>query len=270
MTEATEALKRGRKGSYVMDTKKKIYVLVLIWAAVFVQILITKGINRESRMVAQVMSDGIENVTAAEVKLYAAYGEESMDAGKRETLVKKLGGKLGITSGYEVVQKEDGDAASTALVKKGANGDTTIRLISMQETSADGKDRQENYLMTELVLKNQSTEDIYSCKEMLEQLYEGLGMEASSNIYLCSQEKGRMTEEEIEQATQDFLSTMHAKKRKTIELDNTSCIYGYSDNINEYVYQDDERVNVNIAFSYDEDEDITYIHRAIPFIDKSF
>ena len=262
--------KRGWKGSYFMDTKKKIYVVVLIWAAVIVQILITKGINRESRMVTQVMSDGVENVTAAEVKLYAAYGDENMDAGTRETLVKKLGGELGITSGYEIVQKEDGGNASTVFVKKGANGDTTIRLISMQQTSADGKEKQENYLMTELALKNQSTEQIYRCKEMLTQLYEKLGMEPSSNIYLCSQEKGRLTEDEIEQATQEFLSDMHAKKRKTIELDNTICIYGYSDNVNEYVYQDDERVNVNIAFSYDEEEDITYIHRAIPFIDKSF
>ncbi len=253
-----------------MDTKKKIYVVVLIWAAVFLQIWITKGINRESRMVTQVMSEGVENVTAAEVKLYADYGEDKMDAVTRETLVKKLGAELGITSGYEIVQKEDGGTASTAFVKKGENGDTTIRLISMQETGADGTDRQENYLMTELVLKNQSTEKIYQCKEMLEKLYEKLGMNASSNLYLCSQEKGRMTAEEIEQVTQKFLTDMHAKKRKTIELDNTICIYGYSDNVAEYVYQDDERVNVNIAFSYDEDEDITYIHRAIPFIDKSF
>ncbi len=29
-------------------------------------------------MVTQVMSDGVENVTAAEVKLYAHYGDETM------------------------------------------------------------------------------------------------------------------------------------------------------------------------------------------------
>lgn len=38
----------------------------------------------------------------------------------------------------------------------------------------------------------------------------------------------------------------------------------------EYVYQNDYKVNVNIAFTYDEAEDITYIHRGLPFIDKSF
>ena len=33
------------------------------------------------------------------------------------------------------------------------------------------------------------------------------------------------------------------------------CIYGYSDNVPEYVYQNDHKVNVNIAFTYDEAED---------------
>lgn len=50
-----------------MSTKKKLYIVVLIWAAVALQIFITKRIDRESQMVTQVMSDGVENVTAAEV-----------------------------------------------------------------------------------------------------------------------------------------------------------------------------------------------------------
>ena len=79
-----------------------------------------------------------------------------------------------------------------------------------------------------------------------------------------------MTEDEMQKATADFFDTMHAKKRNEIELQDTLCIYGYSDNVPEYVYQNDHKVNVNIAFTYDQAEDITYIHRGLPFIDKSF
>ena len=61
-----------------MSTKKKLYIVVLIWAAVALQIFITKRIDRESQMVTQVMSDGVENVTVAEVKLYAHYGDETV------------------------------------------------------------------------------------------------------------------------------------------------------------------------------------------------
>ena len=215
-----------------MSTKKKLYIVVLIWAAVALQIFITKRIDRESQMVTQVMSDGVENVTAAEVKLYAHYGDETMTEAAREKILQRVGEKLGIISGYDIITSTEGENTSTTFVKKGENGDTTIRLISMEQTNADGSTIQENYLMTEIALKNQSTENIYRCKEQLDQIY--------------------------------------TKKRNEIELQDTLCIYGYSDNVPEYVYQNDHKVNVNIAFTYDEAEDITYIHRGLPFIDKSF
>ena len=266
MRSCGNTLKRGR----TMNTKKKLYIVVLIWAAVALQIFITKRIDRESQMVTQVMSDGVENVTAAEVKLYANYGDETMTEAAREKILQRVGEKLGIISGYDIVTGTEGENTSTTFLKKGENGDTTIRLISMEQTNADGSTTQENYLMTEIALKNQSTENIYRCKEQLDQIYEDLGLSGSSNLYLCSQEKGRMTEDEMQKATADFFDTMHAKKRNEIELQDTLCIYGYSDNVPEYVYQNDHKVNVNIAFTYDEAEDITYIHRGLPFIDKSF
>lgn len=266
MPDRGNTLKRGR----AMNTKKKLYIVVLIWAAVALQIFITKRIDRESQMVTQVMSDGVENVTAAEVKLYAHYGDEPMTGDAREKILQRVGEKLGIVSGYDIIAGIEGENTSTTFVKKGENGDTTIRLISMEQTNADGSTTQENYLMTEIALKNQSTENIYRCKEQLDQIYADLGLSGSSNLYLCSQEKGRMTEDEMKKATADFFETMHAKKRNEIELQDTLCIYGYSDNVPEYVYQNDHKVNVNIAFTYDEAEDITYIHRGLPFIDKSF
>lgn len=266
MPDRGNTLKRGR----AMNMKKKLYIVVLIWAAVALQIFITKRIDRESQMVTQVMSDGVENVTAAEVKLYAHYGDEPMTGAAREKILQRVGEKLGIVSGYDIIAGIEGENISTTFVKKGENGDTTIRLISMEQTNADGSTTQENYLMTEIALKNQSTENIYRCKEQLDQIYADLGLSGSSNLYLCSQEKGRMTEDEMKKATADFFETMHAKKRNEIELQDTLCIYGYSDNIPEYVYQNDHKVNVNIAFTYDEAEDITYIHRGLPFIDKSF
>ena len=141
-----------------MSTKKKLYIVVLIWAAVALQIFITKRIDRESQMVTQVMSDGVENVTAAEVKLYAHYGDETMTEAARQKILQRVGEKLGIISGYDIITSTEGENTSTTFVKKGENGDTTIRLISMEQTNADGSTTQENYLMTEIALKNQSKE----------------------------------------------------------------------------------------------------------------
>lgn len=253
-----------------MDTKKKLTILVLIWAAVLVQLVITKGINREQQMIVSVMSEESSGITDAEVKVYALYGNEPLSENSRTKIVTQIAKKLGVTSDYDIRQLKTSHQENTTLEKTGANADTTIRLLSTSSVDASGQTIHEQYLMTQLTFKNQSSQAIYDYKTKIEQIYKDLGMETSTNLYLCSQEKGRMSEDEIESATNDFLSRMHARIVKEMDFENTHCLYGYTDTISEYVYQNDEKVNVNIAFSYDEEEDITYIHRAIPFIDRSF
>ena len=76
--------------------------------------------------------------------------------------------------------------------------------------------------------------------------------------------------DEMEVAVEDFLRGMGARAVAEYEIEGAYMTYGYSDDIDEYVYQDDEKVNVNIAFSYDEAEDVTRIYWGIPFVDKSF
>ena len=67
-----------------------------------------------------------------------------------------------------------------------------------------------------------------------------------------------------------FLENMDAKVVEQVEFDNTFLMYGYSKNIDEYVFQNEDKINVNIAFDYDQLEDVTYIHMGVPFVDRSF
>lgn len=172
-----------------MSTKKKLYIVVLIWAAVALQIFITKRIDRESQMVTQVMSDGVENVTAAEVKLYAHYGDETMTEAAREKILQRVGEKLGIISGYDIITSTEGENTSTTFVKR-------VKWRYDNPVDFDGTDKRRWFDHTgELsddrdCIENQSTENIYRCKEQLDQIYTDLGLSGSSNLYLCSQEKG--------------------------------------------------------------------------------
>lgn len=253
-----------------MNTKSKIYVLVLIWVAVLIQLFINASVNREEKMVEQAMSTGVENLTESCVKAYAFYGNEELSPETKETMGKRLAESLGIVSGYEITHKQDGENETTRLVKLGANGDTEIKIISLCSTDEYGQSVQENYIMVEIALKQAACSAVYDYKEQLKELYEGLGMEANTNIYLCTQVKGELTQSEKDAQIEEFMEEMDAKQIQYDTFDDVVCVYGYSRNIDEFVYQGANRVNVNIAFTYDEADDITYVHRAVPFVDRSF
>lgn len=254
----------------MMNTKSKIYVLVLIWAAALIQLFINASVNREEKLVEQAMSLGVENLTESQVKAYAFYGNETLSSELKETMAKRLASELGIVSGYEITHRQDGEHEITELAKQGAKGDTEIKIITLSTVDEYGQTLLENYIMIQIDLKQDAGTAVYDYKEKLSELYAGLGMSANTNIYLCSQVKGKMTEGEMEDQIGTFMEEMDARQVQYDTFDDVVCVYGYSRNIDEFVYQDSHRVNVNIAFSYDAEDDVTYIHRAVPFVDRSF
>lgn len=253
-----------------MSKKSRIYVIVLIWAAALLQLFINSAINREEKMVEQVMSQGVDNLMEGSVKAYSYYGKQVLSPEAKELIAKNIAAELGVTGGYEISHRSEGEGNTTVLSKCGQQGDTKIKVISLVEEDEYGQKLMENYIMVEIVLKGSNGSAAYTYKEIVDDLYEGLGMEPNTNIYLLSQYPGELTESEIDRETKDFLEIMDAVEVETVEFEGVTTIYGYSNGIEEYVYQGDNRVNVNIAFSYDEEQDVTYIHRAVPFIDRSF
>lgn len=253
-----------------MNKKTKIYLLVLIWAAVLLQLFINASINREEKMVEQVMSEGVSSISEGSVRAYSYYGNDELDAGARRVMAVNLAGKLGIESGYEINERSEKRSSVTELKKYGEQGDTIIKIITLDEHDDYGQPIKENYIMIDIILKKAAGFATYEYKNVLNELYKDLGMKASTNVYVCTQMKGRLSEDELQRETDNFLEDMNAVSVCKVEFDDVICIYGYSKNIDEYVYQDSNKVNVNIAFSYDSVEDITYVHRAVPFIDKSF
>ena len=250
-----------------MNKRTKIYLVILIWSATLLQLFINSSINREKGMVTSVFAEEGDNVICGSVKAYGYYSDKKLSEEKRRGIARKLARDIGITGGYELETKTDEENETTVLTKKGQQGDTTIKIITLVNSE---KNVVEDYILMEIDLKNTAAGSVYELKEKIEEIYDGIGVNAGTNIYLKSQLPGKLSEVEIDSRTQEFLESVKAKEIKTVEFDSTVCVYGYSRSISNFVYQNNDRVNVNIAFTYDEEENVTYVHRAIPFVDKSF
>ena len=138
-----------------MNKRTKIYVLVLIWAAILLQLFINSSIDREKKMVEQVMSEDISNLSEGTVKAYAFYGNEELSEGIRESMAKNLAKELGVTSGYSIISKKDGVANSetTTLSKYGEQADTVIKIITLRTMDKYEQESIEDYIMVEINLK---------------------------------------------------------------------------------------------------------------------
>ncbi len=253
-----------------MNKKTKIYVIVLIWGAVLLQFFVNGSINREKQMVEEAISSGAYGLSDGSANCYGFYGYEELNDHSRELMASRIAAKLGITSGYRIEHKQDGNNSTTTLTKNGQNGDTCIKIISLSTADGESATSHENYISTDIKLKGDAAKEIYNYKKYIKELYKGLGIDPVTNIYICNEVKGRVDEEYAGEIISEFMDLMDADVIDTYDIDGTLCVYGYSDGIDDYVYQNDSRVNVNIAIDYNEQTDTTYIHKAVPFVDKSF
>ena len=253
-----------------MNKITKIYVVVLIWGAALLQLFFNSSIDREEKMVEQVMSQGVSNLKESRVKAYSYYGGESLSTEAKSAMVKALAREIGVVSGYSISEKDEGNNSTLMLEKSGKYGDTEIKIITLNSVDKNGQSIEENYIMMELLLKGEAGKQASAYKDQVEEIYMSLGMEPNTNIYMSNQRPGRMSQVEQEQEIEEFLKDMDATEIERAEFDGVLTVYGYSNNIEQYVFQGEEKVNVNMAITYDEEQMVTYIHRAVPFIDRSF
>lgn len=257
-----------------MNTKTKVYVLLLVWGVVILQFMVNRSIDREEVLVEQVLSEGVDSIRQSSVRAFAMYGNDEMAESVKETIVKKVAKMLGIEAGYVISSsvEETGQTTSkiTRLTKQGEQGDTEVKVITVYKQDAYEQEKIEQYLMVEIDLKEQAGVAVTGMKSEITEIYNDLGMEPSINMHMTSQKKGRLTEEEMNAEIDSFFEELNAKHVSYDEFQNTVMAYGYSKDIDDFVYQGKEKVNIQIAFSYDEENDVTILHTAVPFIDGTF
>jgi hypothetical protein len=261
-----EELGKSFKEFCDMSKGMRIYLVCLVWVAALVQLYINSKVDYEKNMVQEAIATETGELCQGSVTAYGYYGDVTMTEEKRNMIAEKLAAQLGVMEDYALSVRSTEDGELSVLEKTGEQADTKIKVISLNTG--------ETYLHTQIDFKGTACSAAYEYKKLLAELYGDIGVDATTNLYLASQRKGQLDEDEIQIITDDFLESLDAGQVLEIGPEDgiagTTLVYGYSRAIDEYVYQNDEKVNVNIAITYDETEDVTYIHRGVPFVDKSF
>lgn len=257
-----------------MNTRTKIYVILLVWGAAILQLMVNETVNREEVLVDQVLSEGVETIQNSSLKAFGLYSNEKIAEGTKETIVKRVANYLGVNTGYTIVVSAEEDGATisktTRLSKKGEQGDTEVKLITVYNQDSYKQETIEQYLFVEIDLHSRASSSTTAVKKQLCDIYEDLGMEPSINMHMTSEKTGRLTQEEMDAEIDLLFDELNANSVSYDEFQDTIIAYGYSKDLDDYVYQGKEKVNVQIAFSYDEKNDITIMHTAVPFIDGTF
>lgn len=258
-----------RLGAFFM--KKRILTgLAIVWTVLLIQVGITYFAVREPDAREAFGTLEITGV-GSYIDAYGYYGDVYLTEETRRQMLVNLAKELGITEGYEVTASEGDSYSKLSLGKMGKGSTTGIDLVSYEGTNQEGEATHEQYILINLRLEDQGKE-IGTYKNRVEQIYRNIGIEPVLGYGIQGTMLRKTDENTREDIAKGLFGEMNAAYVTKVSGDagQYESIYGYSRDIKRYVYQNGEKINVNVVFTYDEEGDRTNIYLAVPFLNESY
>lgn len=185
-------------------------------------------------------------------------------SGDRRLVLKKQMDKLDFHGSYQVSERvRDGQLIEYIELEQDAFT-AIVEIIS-------GDDTGNVYGYTELIIPEHQMKDIFSYKSELESLYKRLGAENTQTILKFEGEyPGQLSGERRSREAQRLFHSLRAEKISEMEEGGLYTVYGYTKLVKEYMQVFRNRINLTIAFSYDEEKDVTRMYLATPILNDDY
>lgn len=251
-----------------MKYGRRFTVVALIWLAVILQLFINHDLKPREDIVEAFSSSEAIPVEAV-VSCYGEFGEMRLAKTTKQTMLTNLAKRLGITSGYEITESEGATYQETTLTKNGKYGKTVLQIVSMDTKNVLGDEVTRQSILCDITVYD-DLEYAMQCKETLETIYDELGMMSNVNIYFKGKTAGMLDDGQQNTTTEALLTALHAEEVQTLKTGDYVTIYAYAPQFEQSIMQDGQKINVNLAYTYNESENMTYIHLAVPYIAQSY
>lgn len=244
-----------------------------------------------------------------EIEGYYYLGEKYYGESGSLELIDKIAERLGVNSEY-YYDKYRTDTGSVAVMKKeGKSSVLELELITTEYQESRNVIAQRNYLSVSLNIKG-SLESGYYYKNLIEKTMKEICREEnddkansenisendkkssntvneekaankdeevstsiiSQNLYMVIKGKiyGEIDKEQENKIAKGILKSFQAKEIFNGQNDEHMNVYGYTEILSDYVAIGSDKININIAFSYNEKENITYVYVGSPIVNYDY
>ncbi|MCT4542008.1 MAG: YwmB family TATA-box binding protein [Vallitalea sp.] len=186
-----------------------------------------------------------------------------------ETEMKILGLKIAVALGLDPEYKTDFICEDNKKVytveKKTELADTNIKVVEVIEKVPNNSLKVENYIIVNIILRDRCNSIIYY-RDKIKDIYKNMNIYSRDNLTITSKHKGKIDQAKANEIIKEITKEMKCEIKDSYKTEDIYSVYGYSNYINEHVITEGEKINMDLALTYNEIENITYLYVAIPVI----
>ena len=241
-----------------MNKKVMLYFLSLVWVAVLLQLVVVIGTKNDGRVVQAFQS--VDSVPVQSViTVSGTYDEYLVSEEAQNKLCTYIAKGLDIEN-YQMEWQNEAD--KTALVLTSSNNLAQTKIMLWEE---DGKQS-----VSTTIMLNQKTDCVIAVKERVQEVYRRLSMEPEVHFSMEGVMSGELDEVRRDQIREEIFRVLETQTVKRQECSDAFVYYGYSSVVTDVRRMDGKKVNVQLVFSYDEENQQTKMYLGVPLFQDSF
>lgn len=247
-----------------MTRKVKISFLILVWSIVAVQMYVNYQDKEKQTAAVTAFSVVDKNIKAETIKGYGFFGKLEISENMKKSMLQNLAFKLGIEQGY-TFSTGKGDGFEKIILKQtGEKKSTELQFITIV-----GEENPEQYISMEIHTVAQ-VDGAFLLYEDMKRIFDEIGIQGQVSLEVEIEKDGYMEEKEKESYVNKIFDQAEAKVVGTICENGVDTVYGYTRNEKVYMDFGKKRINMQMAFLYDEVNNKTYIKVGMPLVNSSY
>ncbi|MDO5294354.1 MAG: YwmB family TATA-box binding protein [bacterium] len=269
-------LKQVRNNLVNRQAMKKVkiglYIVALVWVGVGVQMIVNYAYRDEGKML-HAFAEAEANVVQSKLTIVGNYGDKFMTTSDKKNMIDYITGKLNIEESLDKKEVNGETTTSVIAQKQGRNANAEVELISIDSKEQNSAKKTNQYVYVTIELYNDISK-VIEYKNAVNAAYEEMGIsDVDASITLQGTYDRAVELEERNKITDQLLEQLQAKivkENRTDQSNSAYTVYAYTPLINDYIMVNDSRVNLNIVYTYDKDEDITTLYVATPILNTDY
>ena len=238
--------------------KRAMYAVIVLWA-VLTAVYMTNMGRADKVSISTAFTDSVDGEEWCEldtyIEGYGKFGVCYLTQEEKERLVENIASALGITSSYGLATGCEDEVNITVLSKESVDGSVTIKAITQEP--------QVQYVYVNITVYN-NIDCAVSYRELVEGMFDAMGIQGNVNMNLVGSLEGALNSTEKNELADGLLDRLGAKVVTENRDNDIFTIYAYSKGAGSYITIGGNKINMNIAIGYDEEQDRTKVYLASP------
>jgi hypothetical protein len=242
--------------------KKKAMIFLTILAILFSVAYFEKAHTNSEEILLSAFQNSQFETVQANLNTWTKMNDSFVDFEQMQKIVKETAHFLEIKGKWKIEQKEIENERQCILTKPSKDAKTTIKIESIHDPN---KNQSTTYLIIDIILYNKYNSIPY-LKKKTDEFFISKNLQSTTNITMAGSYDGLLEKKEQKRIAGIIMKQLRAKAYDTYETNQIYSVYGYTKLIDQWLMSKGNKINVNLAFRYNEYENKTYLYLASPLI----